>query len=79
MTAPNYRGEKFRIVSQPATEAWCGDCDENPSEDFDGTIESCMNQPDSAMIELVGAEEDGEFAICKRHLEWMKSQGAIIS
>ena len=81
MALSNLDGQKFRIVSVPATDPWCGDCDDDPPPSHHGsdTDTACLNEIGSAMIVLVGAEEDGEFAICKRHLEWMKSQRAIVS
>lgn len=60
----------FKIVSEPATEDWCGDCDEDSDRNSDNI--HCLNQPGSAMAVLIGAEEDGAFAVCKYHRgEWI--------
>ncbi len=34
----------FKIVSEPATEDWCGDCDEDSDRNSDMTIIVSINQ-----------------------------------
>ena len=64
----------FKIVSEPATEDWCGDCDEDSEHNSDN---HCLNQPGSAMAVLIGAEEDGAFAVCKRHRDKWVEEGLV--
>jgi hypothetical protein len=66
--------ERFIIVGSPATEEWCGDCDDDPPE----VEETIKNQDGSAMMILEGTTIDEQFAVCKRHVDKLRAAGLIV-